>query len=73
MAQTHYDSVLLREVTEFFTAPTNLELYKKMDDRRDELQAQGKAVLRRTKIGRNTTCLCGSGLKFKKCCLSKAR
>ena len=23
------------------------------------------------KIGRNDKCLCGSGLKFKRCCLSK--
>jgi len=29
--------------------------------------------IRQVKIGRNDQCPCGSGLKFKKCCLRKAR
>ena len=28
--------------------------------------------LKRNKIGRNDPCACGSGIKFKKCCLNKS-
>ena len=39
-------------------------------------RAQGMldaALLRRRRFGRNSPCPCGSGLKYKKCCLRKAR
>lgn len=44
------------------------------DMKAPEPVAQALASLfqgKRTKIGRNDACPCGSGLKYKKCCLSK--
>lgn len=32
-----------------------------------------KSNVNKTKIGRNDPCFCGSGLKYKKCCLRKKR
>ena len=32
-----------------------------------------KSNKNKTKIGRNDPCICGSGLKYKKCCLHKYR
>lgn len=34
---------------------------------------QGAEVFRRIKVGRNSTCPCGSGKKFKRCCIHKAK
>jgi len=34
---------------------------------------QSRQKHERKKIGRNEPCPCGSGLKFKKCCLTKAK
>lgn len=45
-----------------------------MDRRLEEVKAEHgdpEQVIRR-KVGRNEPCPCGSGTKFKKCCLSKA-
>lgn len=71
MAQSYTDAAGLR-VTEFFTGPTAASNFAAMDQRRAELAAQGATGFTRTSIGRNSTCPCGSGLKFKKCCLHKA-
>ena len=35
------------------------------------IQTYGKPLRRRNKIGRNDLCPCGSGKKYKKCCLRK--
>lgn len=35
------------------------------------LPAMEKKPVRRTKVGRNELCPCGSGIKFKKCCIRK--
>jgi uncharacterized protein YecA (UPF0149 family) len=59
-------------VTEIFTDQNRAGVLSKMDDRLKELQAEGHQLVRRTEIGRNTRCPCGSGLKFKKCCIDKA-
>ena len=32
-----------------------------------------KSNKKKTKIGRNDPCICGSGRKYKKCCLNKYR
>ncbi|MGB3211932.1 MAG: YchJ family metal-binding protein [Desulforhopalus sp.] len=32
---------------------------------------RGECKVKKEKVARNTTCPCGSGLKFKRCCLSK--
>ena len=61
------------EHREFFTGPSDAALHGEMDRRRRELEAEGHTFVRRTKIGRNTTCPCGSGRKFKKCCLVGAK
>lgn len=58
-------------LTEIFTAGTRADVLTKMDDRLSELQSEGHRLVRRTSIGRNTPCPCGSGVKFKKCCLSR--
>lgn len=34
---------------------------------------EGAEVMRRIKLGRNSPCPCGSGKKFKKCCIYKAK
>ena len=57
---------------EFFAAPTDMKVKEKMDSRLAELEGKGHTLVRRVpKIGRNAKCPCGSGIKFKKCCLSK--
>lgn len=58
---------------EFFKAPSDMEVVEKMDTRLTELQEKGHTLVRRIpKIGRNQPCPCGSGRKFKKCCIGLA-
>lgn len=59
-------------IVEFFTGPTDRSNYAAMDQRRQELEKSGATHFTRTTIGRNSTCPCGSGRKFKKCCLRSA-
>lgn len=73
MVQVTYNHTLGRERIEFFAAETTAEARAKMDARLGELKAGGETFVRRSRIGRNTTCPCGSGRKFKKCCIDKAR
>ena len=56
---------------EFFTAENHELLNQKMDERLQELPRE--RLVRRVKVGRNQPCPCGSGRKFKKCCISKTR
>lgn len=60
---------------ETFIGPTLRKNFEDMDRRKREVEAKikGATVTHRTKIGRNTSCPCGSGVKFKKCCIGKAR
>lgn len=58
--------------TEFFIGPTSAANHAAMDHRLASLAQEGHRFHKRTKIGRNSTCPCGSGLKFKKCCINKA-
>ena len=58
---------------EFFTGQTMREVQEKMDRRAEEVEARGLVVVHRHSVGRNSTCPCGSGRKFKKCCLPLAR
>lgn len=37
------------------------------------LESEGDKPVRKTKIGRNDPCLCGSGKKYKHCCLNKPK
>ena len=70
--QSYQDSagVLQRE---FFVAKRDAEVLAAMDERKDELERAGATQFHRTKIGRNATGPCGSGRKFKKCCMAGAR
>jgi uncharacterized protein YecA (UPF0149 family) len=56
---------------EFFSGKNKEEITDKMDNRLKELEAKGHALIKRVEIGRNQKCPCGSGKKFKKCCISK--
>lgn len=58
--------------TEVFTGPRIRDLKEAMDARLKEVEALGGKLTHRTAIGRNSPCPCGSGLKFKKCCIGKA-
>ena len=57
---------------EFFVGEAAAEIARKMDARLAALKGEGHTLVRRVKIGRNAQCPCGSGLKFKKCCIGKA-
>lgn len=57
------------QLTEIFSAASKAEVMQQMDVRRAELERLGYQFAKRTSIGRNTQCPCGSGRKFKKCCL----
>jgi len=60
-------------VKEFFGGATEGELLEKMNGRLEVLKAVGHTLVRRVKIGRNDLCPCGSGIKFKKCCIDKVK
>ena len=69
MQETQFNGA---KIQEFFGAPTDMEVKQKMDARLNELTAKGHTLVRRVpKIGRNEKCPCGSGIKFKKCCIDK--
>lgn len=62
-----------KKLRQFIQAETHPALKKKL------LEAYQSAIedprtheIIQRKIGRNEPCPCGSGLKFKKCCISKA-
>lgn len=59
--------------TELFMAPSGLrEMYSRMDERKSALEANGHQQFQRRAVGRNASCPCGSGFKFKKCCIGRA-
>ena len=53
-----------------FTGATDREVHEAMDRVKTTVERAGGAEMHRTKIGRNTSCPCGSGFKYKKCCLN---
>lgn len=59
--------------TEVFTGQRTRDVHEAMDARKSQIEAAGGSVIHRTRIGRNVSCPCGSGLKFKKCCIDKAQ
>lgn len=69
MAQTMHSPSTGQDFTEIFTGNSVAEVHAQMDDRRKELERLGHTFVKRTSIGRNTKCPCGSGIKYKKCCL----
>ena len=54
---------------EFFEADTDKGVNALMDERLKQLEGRGRTLHRRVKIGRNDMCLCGSGRKYKRCCI----
>ena len=64
---------ILKKLQEFFTGKDDTVLNKKMDKRLEGLKTRGHSFVRCVKIGRNKACPCGSGKKFKKCCIVKIR
>lgn len=70
--QTHYHPERRLFATEVFTGPERGKVFDAMDRRDGQLKAEGYQLLTRKAIGRNSPCHCGSGLKFKKCCIDKA-
>jgi len=74
---TYHDKEMLKHFQEFFTGKDTASLTKKMDVRLDELKARGHELARRVEldeptvksISRNAPCPCGSGHKYKRCCM----
>jgi len=63
-----------RMVRDFFGGQTYEEVEYKMNARCDEIRERGPVhTIHRVKIGRNAPCPCGSGKKFKKCCIDQMR
>lgn len=58
---------------EFFGGENDEEIEYKMNNRLRDLRGQGHTLHRRSRIGRNDPCPCGSGKKFKFCCIDKLR
>lgn len=56
---------------EFFAGETKKTVETLMDERLKQLPQE--RLVRRVKIGRNSPCPCGSGHKFKKCCIAELR
>lgn len=58
---------------EFFSADTQELITELMDVRLEQLECSNEPekLVRRVRVGRNHPCPCGSGKKFKKCCISK--
>lgn len=63
------DGSTMREV--FAGYATKGHQQRVMDARRSELESQGYQFVKREKVGRNDSCPCGSGAKFKRCCIEK--
>lgn len=59
-------------VKEVFTGTSDRAVHEAMDARAELLTQMGARNFRRTRIGRNSPCPCGSGLKLKKCCINAA-
>ena len=77
MQEVHYETPLMAAIEkQFFVARDRQEQIKKMQAALSQIEARPETMVtqvRRVKIGRNDPCPCGSGRKFKKCCINKAR
>ena len=67
MQETHYADG--RVEREYVTADSPQELDRKLAKMRETALRNGAVDVRQRKIGRNEECPCGSGQKFKKCCM----
>jgi len=69
----YYKNGELVRAMEFFNGDSYQEVQSKMKDRLNGLENEFEVVsMKREKIGRNQMCPCGSGVKFKKCCINKS-
>ena len=75
MQETRWnDEKQAKLLQEFFDGKNEQEIKDKMDKRLVTLENEGHTLIRRVpNIGRNHPCPCGSGKKFKKCCISKVK
>jgi uncharacterized protein YecA (UPF0149 family) len=78
MQETKYqDKEMMKHFQEFFSGADHADLTKKMDFRLDDLTKKGHELVRRValdeptvkSISRNAKCPCGSGHKYKRCCM----
>jgi uncharacterized protein YecA (UPF0149 family) len=60
-----------RKLREFFGAEDEEAMKKKMTEMHQKALELGVTEVRQVKLGRNSPCPCGSGKKFKKCCMCK--
>lgn len=60
-------------IQKFYVATGNGDIEKALNQAMDEDVVEGVEVVRRIAVGRNEKCPCGSGKKFKKCCIYKAK
>lgn len=63
----NYENVSIQETDAGYKAQEQ----KKMDEKKALRAAQLKELVQFNGLGRNYACLCGSGKKYKKCCLAK--
>lgn len=71
MQEIRSEGVLLAR--DFFVGTSDRAIYGAMEKRARDVGPREKGVtIYRTKIGRNATCPCGSGRKFKRCCMANA-
>ena len=52
----------------YFFSQTQSKFDKLSEKIRDKRQKEQRIINKTRKIGRNDLCICGSGVKFKKCC-----
>ena len=65
---------VLLQLAEKINDPTNMDpnfAHNILKNLGVKIPGQNKNTITSTKIGVNEKCLCGSGLKYKKCCLKK--
>lgn len=58
-------------LTQIASGHTLKAVYDQLDETQRQMKPHGAEMIHRTSIGRNTSCPCGSGRKFKKCCIDK--
>lgn len=76
MQEIHYEIQSVPTIEREFFGGTEIEQRSKMLEALQEVETRNNVTASRVirkKIGRNSSCPCGSGIKFKKCCIFKVR
>lgn len=71
MHEAHFDNDVVQR--EFIQAASTAQLRKELERRYKRDMAKGARKIIQVRIGRNDQCPCGSGKKFKKCCIGKTK